>query len=111
VALVILISFVIFNANGMSGAIADVGAMFGAGGLPLWSSETGYYLSGYAIVLACAAFGATPVLKNAVLKLKENKIANRIINVLEPVFVLAVLLLVTAYFVDGSFSAFLYFRF
>ena len=34
-----------------------------------------------------------------------------IINVLEPIFVVAVLLLVTAYFVDGSFSAFLYFRF
>ena len=111
VVFVILISFVIFNANGMSGAIADVGAMFGAGGLPLWSTETGYYLSGYAIVFICALVGATPALKTAVLKIKENKVGNMVINVLEPIFVLAILLLVTAYFVDGSFSAFLYFRF
>jgi alginate O-acetyltransferase complex protein AlgI len=111
VVIVILVSFVIFSANGMSGAIADVGAMFGAGNLPFWTAETGYYLSSYAVVFACALFGATPVLKNTVLKLKENKTANAIINVLEPIFVVAVLLLVTAYFVDGSFSAFLYFRF
>ncbi len=111
VVIVILISFVIFSADGMSGAIADVGAMFGAGGLPLWTAETGYYLSGYAVVFACALFGATPVLKNAVLKLKENKVGNMVVNVLEPLFVVGVLMLVTAYFVDGSFSAFLYFRF
>ena len=32
-------------------------------------------------------------------------------NVLEPVFHVCLLVLVTAYLVDGSFSAFLYFRF
>ena len=111
VVLAILISFVIFSADGMSGAIADIGGMFGAGGLPFWTAETGYYLSGYAILFVCAIFGATPVLKNTVLKLKENKTANAVINILEPVFMVAILLLVTAYFVDGSFSAFLYFRF
>ena len=111
VVIVILVSFVLFSANGISGAITDIGAMFGTGDLPLWTAETGYYLSGYAIVFACALFGATPVLKNMVLKLKENKVASKIINVLEPIFGVAVLLLVTAYFVDGSFSAFLYFRF
>ena len=111
VVIVILVSFVIFSANGMSGAISDVGAMFGLGNLPLWTPETGYYLGGYAVVFACALFGATPVLKNTVLKIKENKVGNMVINVLEPIFVVAVLLLVTAYFVDGSFSAFLYFRF
>ncbi|MBO5897383.1 MAG: MBOAT family protein [Clostridia bacterium] len=111
VAVVILVSFVVFNANGMSGAIADVGAMFGAGNLPLWTGETGYYLSGYAVVFLCALIGATPLVKMAVLKIKENKIGCAIVNVLEPLFVVAVLLLVTAYFVDGSFSAFLYFRF
>jgi alginate O-acetyltransferase complex protein AlgI len=34
-----------------------------------------------------------------------------ILNVLEPIFVVGLLLIVTAYFVDGSFSPFLYFRF
>ncbi len=111
VIFLILISFVIFSANGFSGAVRDIASLFGAGGLPLWTAETGYYLSGYAVIFACAIFGATPVLKNAVLKLKENKTCNLIINVFEPIFVVAILILVTAYFVDGSFSAFLYFRF
>ncbi len=111
VTVAILISFVIFNANGMSAALADIGSMFGAGGLPLWSADTGYYLSGYAVLLIVAMFGATPVLKNTVLKLKENKKVNAVFNVLEPALHVVLLLIVTAYFVDGSFSPFLYFRF
>ena len=111
VCILIIISFVIFNANGLSGALSDIGAMFGAGGIPFWNTQTAYYLSSYAIVLACAFLGATPVLKNTVLKLKENKTACKILNVLEPIFHVVMLLIVTAYFVDGSFSPFLYFRF
>ena len=111
VTITILVSFVLFNANGVAGAVADIGGMFGAGGIPFWTSETGYYMSSYAFVLAIAIFGATPILKNAVNKLRENTVANRIFNVLEPVFHIVMLLIITAYFVDGSFSPFLYFRF
>lgn len=111
VVIAILISFVLFSANGISGAIADIGGMFGAGSLPLWSADTAYHLSSYAVLLVCALVGATPLLKNTVLKLKENKTANNVLNVLEPIFHVVLLLLITAYFVDGSFSAFLYFRF
>ena len=111
VCILIIISFVIFNAKGISGALSDIGAMFGAGGIPFWNTQTAYYLSSYALVLACAFLGATPILKNTVLKLKENKTACKILNVLEPIFHVVMLLIVTAYFVDGSFSPFLYFRF
>ena len=111
VVVMILISFVLFSANGMSGAIADIGGMFGAGNLPLWSKETGYYLLSYAFVLAFAIVGCTPLVKSTVLKIKEHKIGKIVIDVLEPVFVLVMLFVVTAYFVDGSFSPFLYFRF
>ncbi len=111
VCVVILISFVLFSAAGMSGAIADIGGMFGAGGIPLWSAETGYYLSGYAVILLCGIIGATPLIKTGVLKLKEHATARKVINVLEPIVIVALLLICTAYFVDGSFSPFLYFRF
>ena len=111
VVLAILISFVIFSGNGLSGAMADLGAMFGAGGIPLWSGETGYYLGSYGIVLVAAIFGATPLVKTAVQKIKENRIGALVCDMLEPVFVVVMLLVVTAYFVDGSFSPFLYFRF
>ena len=111
VILVIFVSFVIFSGSGLSGALSDLGKMFGLAGLPFWTAETGYYLSSYAVLLACAVFGSTPIVKGTVLKLKENSKMNAIINVLEPVMHVVLLLIVTAYFVDGSFSPFLYFRF
>ena len=111
VVVLILISFVLFSGNGVSGSLSDIGSLFGAGGLPLWTTETGYYLGGYSVVLVAALIGATPIVKTAILKIKENKAGNLIINVLEPIFVVVMLLVVTAYFVDGSFSPFLYFRF
>jgi alginate O-acetyltransferase complex protein AlgI len=85
--------------------------MFGAGNLPFWSMDTLYYLWSYAVVLIVAMIGATPLVKTAVLKIKETRVGNSIINVLEPIFVVVMLLVVTSYFVDGSFSPFLYFRF
>ena len=111
VTIAILISFVIFHGVGMSGAISDLGSMFGTANLPFWSSETTYNLLSYIFVLIIAIIGATPLVKNAILKLKAKANICRVINVLEPVFHVAVLLITTAYFVDGSFSPFLYFRF
>lgn len=111
VVVAILISFVIFSANGLSGVLTDVGGMFGAGGIPLWSARTGYYFSGYAVALFVALIGATPLVKNVVLHMKKNRIGSLVCDILEPVFVVVMLLVVTAYFVDGSFSPFLYFRF
>ena len=111
VVFIILISFVLFSANGLSGALSDIGGMFGAGGIPFWTENTGYYLSSYAFVLIFALVGSTPIVKNTVLKIKSYKIGKIIIDILEPVFVVAMLFIVTAYFVDGSFSPFLYFRF
>ena len=111
VIFVILISFVIFSGSGLSGSLSDIGAMFGAGGLPLWSADTAYYLSSYSFTFALALVGATPLVKNAVLKIKSGKKGNMIVNILEPIFVVVMLMVVTSYFVDGSFSPFLYFRF
>ncbi|MBQ8846546.1 MAG: MBOAT family protein [Lachnospiraceae bacterium] len=111
VVLAILISFVIFSGNGLSGAMADLGNMFGAGGISFWSGETAYYLRNYGVVLVAAILGSTPLVKTAVLKLKEKKAGALVCDILEPVFVVVMLLVVTAYFVDGSFSPFLYFRF
>jgi alginate O-acetyltransferase complex protein AlgI len=111
VTVVIAISFVIFSGAGLKGMVADLSAMFGGQGLAFWSKETTYHLSGYAIALAVAIFGATPVLKNLFAKLHTNEKTCRVLNVLEPIFHIVLLLIVTAYFVDGSFSPFLYFRF
>ena len=105
----VIISFVIFNASDMRGIFADIGGLFGAGGLPLISKETVYYLKDYGLLLVLGLVGATPLAKTAVLKLHEKK--GKLVNVLEPVFLVVILVIITAYLVDGSFNPFLYFRF
>lgn len=111
VILTLLISFVIFSAEGLSGALTDLGGMLGLGGIPLWTKETGFYLGSYLVVLIVAMVGATPIPKKMITRLKEKRSFNLALSVLEPVFHVAIALVVTAYLVDGSFSPFLYFRF
>ena len=111
VVLTLLISFVIFNASSMVEAASYIGAMFGAGDIPLVSKELSYYLKDYGVVLIIALIGATPLVKTLVLKLRENHTAEIISNCLEPLVLVALMLVMTAFLVDGSFNPFLYFRF
>ena len=105
------ISFVIFNAVDMAEAFSYIGGMFGAGDVPLISYEFIYYLKNFAVVLVLGIIGATPVVKKTVEKISEKKIVSKALVVLEPVVLVALLVTMTAYLVDGSFNPFLYFRF
>ena len=58
-----------------------------------------------------AIIGATPLVKTTVNKLVGKAQTQKIINLLEPVVLVILLLVMTAYLVDGSFNPFLYFRF
>ena len=107
---VVLIGFVIFNANGVSGAAEDLKGMFTAF-YPLSNNITLYYLRSYAILILAGAFGATPALRNLCNKIRQNDIGDKILTAAEPVFVAAVLIIVTAYLIDGTYNPFLYFRF
>ena len=55
--------------------------------------------------------GATSLPKNIYGKIRQNQVVDRILGVAEPVVLAFLLLLSTAYLVDGSFNPFLYFRF
>ncbi len=111
VVFLVLISFVIFNATDMSEAFSYIGGMFGAGGGPFVSAEFVYYLKSYGVTLILAIIGATPLVKTTVNKLVGKAQTQKIINLLEPVVLVILLLVMTAYLVDGSFNPFLYFRF
>lgn len=111
VLLLVAVSFIIFNANGMKEAISDIAAMFGTQGYPLITTETLYYLRSYAVVIVLAVIGSTPLIKNAVQRLQQNPAVRRITNIAEPAVMVVLLLTITAYLVDGSFNPFLYFRF
>ena len=107
VLLAVILSFVLFNADTLTQAGRDFAALFGFAGLPLFTKETGYYLRSYAPLLVIACVGTTPLVKLTAQKMGEN----RAVQMLEPVLWLSLLLICTAYLVDGSFSPFLYFRF
>ncbi len=104
VILAILISFVIFDSVSLNKIAENVGGMFGAGGYPLVSAEALFYLKNFGFVLALALIGSTPLPKMLVQKFKATKY-------FETAFIILLLVVVTAYLVDGSFNPFLYFRF
>lgn len=111
VLLLVVLSFVIFNANGMKEAISDIAAMLGTQDYPLITAETLYYLRSYTVVIGLAIIGSTPLTKSTVQRLQQDSTARRILNITEPVVIVALLLTITAYLIDGSFNPFLYFRF
>ena len=111
VMLLVVISFVLFDASSLSGAISTVGAMFGAGGLPASSFEALYYLRSYAVVLILAAIGSTPLPKRIIERVRGTKGGAALLNAAEPILLVALLAVCTAFLIDGSFNPFLYFRF
>ena len=111
VLFIIMISFILFNAGSINEAFFNIKGLFGLNKEVFINNYTIYYLKSYLIVLIIAIFGATPLFKNIVEKLRKNKTINNLINVLEPIFLIILLLLVTAYLIDSSYNPFLYFRF
>ena len=107
VMLLTILGFVLFHSATASEALTEIGRMFGLGGLPVVNATALYYLKSYAVLLVLCALGSTPLPKYLAGKIQAHKA----IVVLQPAMVLAVLLLVTACLVDGSFNPFLYFRF
>ena len=100
----VMVSFVLFNAADLAQAGSDIAGLFG--GLPLTTAESIYYLRSYAGVFLLSMIGATPVVKTL-----ADQIPEKVSAVLEPVVLMALLLICTGYLVDGSFNPFLYFRF
>ncbi|MBR2421400.1 MAG: MBOAT family protein [Oscillospiraceae bacterium] len=107
VLLLIMLSFVLFNAESLAQAGSDFAGLFGLAGLPAVTAETLYYLRSYGLLFAVGFVGATPIVKQTALRLEKTKVG----AVLEVLLLVVILLVCTAYLVDGSFSPFLYFRF
>lgn len=111
VLFLVAISFVIFNAIDLNAALTTISSMFGTNNLPFWSTETAYYLTSYGALLIIAMIGATPLVKQCLHSLNNHASVSKVLDILEPVFLVCMILIVTAYLVDGSFNPFLYFRF
>lgn len=75
------------------------------------NSESLYYFRNYGLIFGIAIAGATSLPCSAMERLQHNRRIEKASVVLEPVFLLGLLIVATAYLVDGSFNPFLYFRF
>jgi len=106
-----IISFVLFNADGLTEALENLRGMFGFLSVPFSNPEAVYYLNSYAFVMVVAAIGSTPLASNIACRLAETRCGRLAAAVFEPVFHMAMLLMVTGYLIDGSYNPFLYFRF
>lgn len=111
VLFLVAISFVIFNAKDMSDALLTIGGMFGLQNCSIISHEFIYYLRSYLIVLFFAVIGATPFPKFLMQEFEKREWGKKTMFIVEPISLVLLLLIMTAYLVDGSFNPFLYFRF
>ena len=107
VLLAVCLSFVLFNAESLSQAGSDFCGMFAILDIPAVTGETVYYLRSFGVLFVLGIVGATPLVKRLSLRLGQTPAG----KALEPLMMLLLLVLCTAYLVDGSFSPFLYFRF
>ena len=111
VLIIVMISFIIFNASTMKEAFTNITGLFGANGESFVNSYTLYYLKNYLVIIIAAIIGATPVLKELIQKLRKNSVINKIIIIIEPIYMVVLILVVTSYLIDNSYNPFLYFRF
>ena len=105
----VLASFVLFDADSVAGALGVLAGMAGLAGLPAADALSLYCLRSYAVLLLLAAVGSTPWPQKLWQRLAGR--APWLCAVLGPMGLAVLLVLDTAFLVDGSFNPFLYFRF
>jgi len=107
VLLAVILSFVLFNAEDFTQLGADFSGLFGLGGLPFAGKETLYRLVSFAPLFLIGFLGCGPWVRDLCRRLETKKAAPW----LETAMMVLLLIVCSAYLVDGSFSPFLYFRF
>ena len=107
----IIISFVIFNNENIKDLWSSLYNMFNFRGLDLYNDFSIYYLKSYTVLLIVSVIGATPILKNIIQKVNKNVTGQKVISTINSILNIVLLVVVTAYLIDGSFNPFLYFRF
>ncbi len=106
----VMISFVIFQGDNLSNDFNIIKGLFGLNGELFINNVTLYYLKGYVFFIVLGVIISTNYVNNLVIKISNGK-GKKIINILEPIYLLILLIIVTMYLIDSSYNPFLYFRF
>lgn len=107
---IVMISFIIFASNNMTDAINNIVGLFNIKN-GLFNKYSIDVLRNNLLLIITSIVFATPLFKNLIIKLNSNKVKHNILNILEPVMLICLLIMSTAYIIDGSYNPFLYFRF
>ncbi len=107
VLFIVMVSFVIFSGTSTTEIFKNLGGLVGINTTSLVSPESIYYLKSFFVVLVIGIIGSTRLPKTLAISDKLKKVT----NVLEPIFLIIVLVLSTSYIIDSTFNPFLYFRF
>ncbi len=107
--LIVIFSFVIFSISDMKELVSFFQGMFGIG-VEITNFESIYYLKNNFMILIVSFLGMGPLFKNIIIRLKKGKM-NKVLSVLEVVFIIVVLILSIAVIISSTFNPFIYFRF
>ncbi len=108
---IVMISFIIFSSDDINSAFIVIKGLFSFSSLDFSNDFIIYYIRSYVVILISGLVLSTPLIKNIISKLKENKILNYIINFLEVIVIILILIVITSMLIDSSYNPFLYFRF
>lgn len=108
---IVMISFIIFSSDDISSALVAIKGLFSFSSLKFSNDFIIYYIRSYGVILIGGLVLCTPLIKNVINKLRENKILNYIINIFEVIILVLVLVVITSMLIDSSYNPFLYFRF
>ncbi len=109
--MIVTFSFVLFNSSDIFEAGTYMKGLLGQLNIPLYSPESLYYLGSYKVLIFAAVLFATPIPSQVMKKVFKGKMGQSISGILEPIVIICLLLVVTAFLIDSSFNPFLYFRF
>lgn len=108
---IVMISFIIFSSDDISSALVAIKGLFSFSSLKLSNDFIIYYIRSYGVILIGGLMLCTPLIKNVINKLRENKILNYIINIFEVIVLVLIFVIITSMLIDSSYNPFLYFRF
>ena len=107
---IVMISFVIFSSNTVSDIFNNIFGLFNINN-KLFDAYSLDILKSNLVLIVFSIIFTTPLIKNLIERVDNNKLCHNLINILEPIVLLCLLLVSTSYIIDGSYNPFLYFRF
>ncbi len=107
----VILSFIIFDHINVKDGFKAISQLFGMGEIPVFTELSVYYAKSYFFLIAAGIIGATPLPRNLISKLFTCSKFKYVLYIAEPVLLLILLAVSTAFLIDGSFNPFLYLRF